>query len=346
MPLYSTETHANAIEGKTDNGPLCGSEVEVLSPNDLNCPWCYLFVHHAKVDKISKVLNEKFNIFIHTHIIYKREKKRIKEEKHPTIAGLVFVQGDVGKIQHFLKEKFLGLYLVKDCSTKCIATIPNDVMRSFMQVSQIAPARIRFMPHPFAYYSTDNSLVKITSGLLSGLEGYRIRIARDKCFVTTIGGMTVAIGGIYKDSFENVDEYVRQRREQLRSNRVSSFASLTHIQTEIDNGFFNPQNLLDVVAIAKHLDLWIANAESAMKGKDFDAVVEIALFLLEEIGSRFQFTPQSLDLKEITRACQTIICILERILNSTDVSTDLKEIVEVGMESLEVRFPFLTIGIG
>lgn len=343
MPLYSTETHANAIGNKTDNEPLYGSEVENLSQNNSNSSWYYLFVHHAKVDKISKVLNEEFNVFIHTHIIYKREKKRIKEEERPTISGLVFVQGDCGEIQHFLKENFFGLYLVKDCSTGCIATIPNDVMCSFMQVSQIAPTRIRFMPHPFDYYSTGNSLIKITSGILSGLEGYRIRIARDKCFVTTIGGMTVAIGGIYKESFENVDEYVRQRRAQLRSNEISSFASLTQIQAEIDNGFFNPQNQLDVLAIAKHFDLWADKAESAMKEKNFDTAVEVALFLLEEVGSRFQFTHQSLDLKEITRACQTITCILERILNSTDVSTDLKEIVETGMESLEVRFPFLEI---
>lgn len=343
MPLYSTETHANAIGGKTDTEPLYSSEVKNLSQNNPNISWCYLFVHHAKVDKISKVLNKEFNVFIHTHIIYKREKKRIKEEERPTISGLVFVQGDCEEIQHFLKENFFGLYLVKDCSTGCIATISNDVMRSFMQVSQIAPTRIRFMPHPFDYYSIGNSLIKITSGILNGLEGYRIRIARDKCFVTTIGGMTVAIGGIYKESFENVDEYVRQRREQLRSHEISSFASLTQIQSEIDKGFFNPQNQLDVLAIAKHLDLWIEKAEFAVKEKDFDTAVEVALFLLEEVGSRFQFTPQSLELKEIIRTCQTIARILERILNSTDASTDLKEIVETGMESLEVRFPFLTI---
>ena len=336
MPLYSTETQANAIESKTDNEPLCGSEVKNLPQWNPDCSWCYLFVHHAKVNKVSKVLNEKFSVFIHTHIIYKREKKRIKEEERATISGLVFVQGDS-------KENFFGLYLVKDCSTGCIATISNDVMQTFMQVSQVSPTRIRFMPHTFDYYSVGNPLIRITSGILSGLEGYRIRIARDKCFITTIGGMTVAIGGIYKESFENVDEYVRQRRKQLRGNELSSFASLTQIQSEIDKGFFNPQNQLDVLAIAKHLDLWIEKAEFAMKEKDFDTAVEVALFLLEEVGSRFQFTPQSLELKEITRTCQTIARILERILNSTDVSTDLKEIVEAGMESLELRFPFLTI---
>lgn len=343
MPLYSTGTQANAIEGKTDNEPLCGSEVKNLPQWGSGCSWCYLFVHHAKVDKVSKVLNEKFNVFIHTHIIYRREKKRIKEEERATISGLVFVQGDSGEIQHSLKENFFGLYLVKDCSTGCIATISDDVMQTFMQVSQVSPTRIRFMPHTFDYYSVGNPLIRITSGILSGLEGYRIRIARDKCFITTIGGMTVAIGGIYKESFENVDEYVKQRREQLRSNELSSFASLTQIQSEIDKGFFNPQNQLDVLAIAKHLDLWIEKAESAVKEKDFDTAVEVALFLLEEVGSRFQFTPQSLELKEIIRTCQTIARILERILNSTDVSVDLKEIVETGMESLELRFPFLSV---
>lgn len=87
MPLYSTETQANAIESKTDNEPLCGSEVKNLPQWNPDCSWCYLFVHHAKVNKVSKVLNEKFSVFIHTHIIYKREKNVSKKRNVPRFRG-------------------------------------------------------------------------------------------------------------------------------------------------------------------------------------------------------------------------------------------------------------------
>lgn len=345
MPLYSTATQTNA-RGKMENGSdlISDPEVEFFVKVRQVTSWCYLFIHHSKADLVSRTLEKaQYSVFIHKSIVYKRENKRIKRDEQPTISGLVFVQGDGNEIQALLKGIFFNLYLVKDCSSGEIAVIPDSVMQPFMRISEVNPTRIRFMPHIFDYYSSGNTLIRITSGPLAGLEGYRIRISRDKCLVTSIGGMTVAIGGIYKENFENVDEYVRQRREQLRSNEISSFASLTQIQTEIDNGFFNPQNQLDVLAIAKHLDLWVEKVESAIKEKDFDTAVEVALFLLEEVGSRFLFTLQSLDLKEVTRTCQTIARILERILNSTDVSTDLKEIVETGMESLEVRFPFLAI---
>lgn len=101
------------------------------------------------------------------------------------------------------------------------------------------------MPHSFDYYSVGNPLVRITSGILSGLEGYRIRISRDKCLVTSIGGMTVAIGGIYKESFENLDEYVRLRRKQLEKIRQSSYVTFTPLQKEIDGCFFiTPKQLV------------------------------------------------------------------------------------------------------
>ena len=61
------------------------------------------------------------------------------------------------------------------------------------------------MPHPLEYYSVGHPLVKITSGVLDGLEGYQIRISRNKCLITTMGGLTIAIGGVYKENFENVD---------------------------------------------------------------------------------------------------------------------------------------------
>lgn len=242
MPLYSTGTQANAEGGQLKNGAAAnaGPEVEKRPARKEGRDWCYLFVHHAKVEAVCKVLEKHYSLFIHKILIYKREHKHIRKQEYPTISGLLFVQGDGEEVQHFLKANFAGLHLVNDCSTHQIAIIPDRIMQPFMQVSGIAPTRIRFMPHTFDYYNAGNTLVRITSGVLAGMEGYRIRIARDKCLITSMGGMTVAIGGIYRESFENLDEYVRQRREQLKQKRASTGNDLTPIQAEMDKCFFTP----------------------------------------------------------------------------------------------------------
>lgn len=347
MPLYSTGTQTNA-RGETKNAAemVSGTEGEKVYGNKVTS-WCYLFVHHRKVDMVSDILQKNYPVFVHKSIVYKRENKHIKKSEKPTISGLLFVQGDGNEIQKFLQETFLNLYLVKDCSRGKIAAIPDSIMQPFMQVSKVNPTRIRFMPHPIDYYAKGNTLIKITSGVLSGLEGYRIRISRDKCLVTTLEGMTVAIGGIHKESFENMDEYVRIRREQLKRVEKRQDAIFTPLQQEIDKCFFTPQNQLDVMAMAENLKQWIARMKSDMAGKSFDEAVEIALFILEETGNRFQAAYNNAGIgntDDIMVLCREADSILESAINNTDVSVDLKEIVETERESLVIRYPFLPIG--
>lgn len=350
MTLDSTESQIKA-RGKMDNelGMIPNPEVEECTEVKDGDSWCYLFIHHSKVDMVSKRLEkEHFPVFVHRSIVYRRENRRILKEEQPTISGLVFIRGNAGEIQEFLEKSFNNLHLVNDCSTGKIAVIPDSVMRPFMKVSEVTPTRIRFMPHTFGYYSEGNPLVRITSGILTGMEGYRIRIAREKCLVTSIGGMTVAIGGIHRESFENLDEYMRQRREQLKSDKESSYATFTPLRKEIDACFFTPQNQLDVMAMAETLAPWMTRVKLARLEKEFDKVAEIALFLLEEIGSCFSGlhdNPKFGGMRSMANICREADHALLIIMGSEDVSTDLKEIVETGRESLAIRFPFLPIDL-
>ena len=348
MPLYSTGTQTKAGVGKLDNGLEIISNPEVKNCAEIKeaASWCYLFIHHTKVEAVSRKLEEKYRVFIHKSIVYKRENKRIRKEEQPTISGLVFVQGNDMDIQNFLTGNFSRLYLAKDYSAKRVAVIPDSVMQPFMRVSEVEPTRIRFLPHTFDYYSDGNQLIRITSGVLSGLEGYRIRIARDKCLITSIGGMAIAISGIHRESFENLDEYVRQRREQLRCERESSYVTFTPLQTEIDSCFFTPQSPLDIMAIAEGLIPWTMRLKSDLTKKSFDEAVEIALFVLEEVGICFRnlyADPRIGDMRSILTVCREADKALLTVMNSEDISTDLKEIVASGRESLAIRFPFLPI---
>lgn len=350
MPLYSTGTQTNAGVGKQDNGLEHVSNPEVKECTEIRqtTSWCYLFIHRAKVEAVSRKLEEKYQVFIHKSIVYKRENKRIRKEERPTISGLVFVQGNDMEIQNLLTENFFRLRLAKDYSANRVAVIPDSVMQPFMRVSEVAPTRIRFLPHTFDYYSNGNHLIRITSGVLSGLEGYRIRISRDKCLITSIGGMAIAINGIHRESFENLDEYVRQRRELLKSERESSYVAFTPLQAEIDSCFFTPQTSLDVMAMAEGLIPWMMRVKSDLENKSFDEAVEISLFVLEEVGTRFRTlyaAPHIGDMKSIMMVCREADNALLTVMGSEDVSTDLKEIVASGRESLAIRFPFLPIEI-
>ena len=111
---------------------------------------------------------------------------------------------------------------------------------------------------------------------------------------------------------------------------------------------YSLMNQLDILAIAESLDHWIIKAKSLKSVKDFDGAVEITLFILEEIGSRYPSlygNPQIGDFKELDVICHSADSILKSLLESEDVSVDLKEIVETEKQSLVIRFPFLPIEI-
>lgn len=349
MPLYSTDPFSNVWEDTSGNeSNTLGSEVKKFPEHNRTSSWCYLFVHHTKVENVTERLKNIFPVFVHKSVIHKREKGHIRVEHQPTISGLIFIQGEARQIQSYLNKNYLSLRLVNDCSTGKVAVIPDCVMQPFMQLSRLDINRIRFMPHSFGYYASGHTLVRITSGILAGLEGYQVRIARDKCLVTSIGGMTVAIGKVSKETFENVGEYIRQRQQTQAENKVSCDAELTPLQQEINKCFFLPQNRLDIIAIAGCLDSWLNKAHLFVKVKKLSDAAEIALFILEEIGSRFQSvydSPQIGSFKELTEICTDAVCILTGIETHPDSSAELIQQIEAGKQSLTLRYPFLPIEI-
>ena len=120
--------------------------------------------------------------------------------------------------------------------------------------------------------------------------------------------------------------------------------TLTSCQSEIAQCFFTPQNQMDVMAIGSALNLWIVKAESYIKEKNFDKAVEITLFILNKIGNCFHSIysdPRIKNFKEINAVCCNADKILISVLNSVDVSVDLKEIIKSERRSLVICYPFL-----
>ncbi len=346
MPLYSSDVHSKAMGQRDSEVVSYAATEEDVSVRDTCMSWCYLFVHHAKVDLMEKILSKRFKTFIHKTTIYKNENKHIREQERPTISGLIFVQGDKVKIQDFLNKYCHGTYLANDCSTKTTAVIPDKVMRPFMQLD-MGRNRIRFMPHPLDYYSEGNVLVRITSGLLRGFEGYIIRISRDKCLVTSIGGVTVAIKGIYKESFENVGEYVRLRRMQQHIGDGCGM-DVGGCRDGISKCFFSPDSQLDMMVMAQSLQQYVDRARGSLeKGRCGDAA-EIALTLFAEVGVRYpsmSVAGKGCDVKVILDVCRDAGGLLASIAGDDGLPEDFRHEVDAEMRALAGKYPFLPIPV-
>ena len=171
--------------------------------------WGYLFVHNSKVAFFAdKLLKDEVRFFVHKSVVYQRDKRSrgIRTIERPTVSGLMFLQGSTRMLQDYLKINFPNYHLVNNCSTHLPAVIPNRIMEPFMRVLDTSPERVRFLLHPFKYYAGGNVKLRITSGFFAGLEGYVIRIDRDRRLVMDVGGMSVAISGVHCETFEVVKE--------------------------------------------------------------------------------------------------------------------------------------------
>lgn len=201
-------------------------------------PWSYLFIRKRDAEYFSLKAETEggFRTFIHRTIVTDASGKSEKgkpngsaqdrdgttataSEGRPTISGLIFIQGKTKVIRKYLWERFPQYHLVNDCSTRKAAVIPDSVMQPFMRIANTDPSRIRFLVNPLTHYAEGNTLVEIMTGPLAGLQGYIIRIDRDRKLVIGVGDMTVAIGGVHKENFEKVEEVARAVNTRQRARR-------------------------------------------------------------------------------------------------------------------------------
>lgn len=183
-------------------------------------PWSYLFIRNRDAESFSLKAETEggFKTFVHRTIITDAPGKSATEGR-PTISGLIFIQGKTKVIKKYLWERFPQYHLVNDCSTRKAAVIPDSVMQPFMRIANTDPSRIRFLVNPLTHYAEGNTLVEIMTGPLAGLQGYIIRIDRDRKLVIGVGDMTVAIGGVHKENFEKVEEVARAVNTRQRARR-------------------------------------------------------------------------------------------------------------------------------
>ncbi len=207
MPLYSSDTLSFAHGGTTHDGANreFAPDVQTRACAQEDQSWCYLFVHHMKADAVCEKLLAHFPVFVHRNKVHKRCGGRVETSERPTVSGLIFIQGTPDEVQRVLSEHFPGIWLVKDCATSRPAVIADSTMRLFMQTSLSDKYHIRILPKPFSHYAEGHPLVRVTSGILAGLEGYVLRLSRQKNLVISSGALSIALSGIWQEDFEEVE---------------------------------------------------------------------------------------------------------------------------------------------
>lgn len=347
-------------------------------------PWSYLFIRKRDAEYFSLKAETEggFRTFIHRTIITDASGKPTKgkpngsaqdrdgitatvTEGRPTISGLIFIQGKTKVIKKYLWERFPQYHLVNDCSTRKAAVIPDSVMQPFMRIANTDPSRIRFLVNPLTHYAEGNTLVEIMTGPLAGLQGYIIRIDRDRKLVIGVGDMTVAIGGVHKENFEKVEEVARavntrqrtrrqaeQRRlrERIEANVNADVALqppdprlLTPIQQKVDTAFFTPETFNDILVITTNIELWTERARRLIQAGNLADASEILTFILEEIGYWFTniYKKKSIDLTPVKKAGNKAYKTALTILDNKHLPERTRQNLETNLDSQILRHGYL-----
>lgn len=197
---------------KMSGGEGKGGEDDGYKP----LPWGYLYVQNRHVELFRKQM-EDYNLshpdcahkcFVHYSSYNYRPKakgKGVVQKQKPTVSGLVFLQGETKGLQAFLRSNYPRYHLVNDCSTGKPASIDHRFMKPFMDIVISHPENVTFLRDPFVKFAKDHVRLRVLTGLFKGLEGYIVRVDRDRQLVMELGGYAVAIRGVHNEDFAVVE---------------------------------------------------------------------------------------------------------------------------------------------
>lgn len=331
------------LDGENFSGQEEKTCPEIGKYTDTN--WGYLFVHNRKAENLVALIEKRghFKTFIHKTVRFKITRGKGKEEACPTISGLVFIQGNVSEIQKFFQNNIPQYHLVNDCSTHETAVIPDEVMQPFMRIVEADPVKVRFLLNPISKYAEGNTLVQVMTGPLAGLQGYIIRIDRDRKLVMKVGDMTMAIGGVHKEHFENVEQLGKELKAKEKVSKRDTERRLTEMQGSIDKTIFKPASFSDVLAVAANLGIWQQRATGYAGIGQLDKAIEMLPFILEEIGYYFTnlYLEGKLDLEPIISVGKSVSEQIRNLIVDARMTDEQCQNLETKYEEQIIRHGYM-----
>ena len=210
-----------------------------------------------------------------------------------------------------------------------------------MRVTETSPERIRFLLHPYHYYARNRILLRITTGEMAGLEGYIIRIDRDRRLVMDIGGMSVAISGVHAEHFEEVE----QSKTSITHENIFYQRNLQERQVLIDRYFHPVKDDKEVALQAENIDYLRKYAldELAHNRININDTWNIFSFIIEEIN--YYYAPFVEQFKEhldpIMCEGGKVLQEMERIIASPHISPNDKTRYENDYQEILSHYEYL-----
>ncbi len=330
----------------TGSGDTPGSEVGTCQ-SPATSTWSYLFVHHSKVKGMESLLTrDRMAYFVHKTLHYYRKSggRSVQRKEVPTVSGLVFLQGRPRDIQAYLADNFPSVHLCKNCSTGRVAEIPDTQMRLFMRLTAASPERIRFLLHPFHYYARNRILLRITTGELAGLEGYIIRIDRDRRLVMSVGGLSVAISGVHAEHFEEVV----QADAPVAGGNLFARRNLHERQALVDRYFHPVKTAAEVASQASDIDYLrrYVREELSQGRMTISEAWSLYFFVIEEIAYYYaSLIEQHRErLAPIQRVGAQVLQEMESITTSPHADEDLRLRHQAEYQELMTQYGYLFMG--
>ena len=210
-------------------GSLCPHSPSLPKEPDQQS-WGYVYIPHGRVERFLELIEYiaaqgEFTPPTFVHRSPRRDKKsspkspKKKPQSAPrsntssdnpeqldplTVSGLVFLQGETRELERFLMDNFPMIYLVKDCATNRPASIPQSQMKPFMDLMKSNPYEITLLRDSLEKFAENRVKLRLLTGPFAGHEGYIVRIHRDRQLVMQLGGITIALRGVHRETFEVV----------------------------------------------------------------------------------------------------------------------------------------------
>lgn len=176
---------------------------------------------------------------------------------------------------------------------------------------------------------------------MAGLEGYIIRIDRDRRLVMDIGGMSVAISGVHAEHFEEVE----QSKTSITHENIFYQRNLQERQVLIDRYFHPVKDDKEVALQAENIDYLrkYALGEAEHNRITINDTWNIYSFMIEEIG--YYYSPFIEQFKE---HLDPIMCEggkglqeMEQIIHSPHISSNEKIRYENDYQRILSQYEYL-----